>query len=204
MKNETYEKVATGGGAFAGLATLATMFPLGKYAWIATLGQALGVTVAGWAANKGVVTKAQGMPVIFLAALLLFTGVGEAAGPVNPKGAQWTAPTTNTDASPLTDLGGYNVYISPGTPTASSCPGGTWVKQLPPNSGQTATVLAASPTPSPGTIVNYQLPTNLPGAPGQKSLTVTAVDLTGVESACAPPVPFSSKQPGVPGNVGVQ
>src|SRR5438309_1476774 len=39
--------------------------------------------------------------------------------------ASWTAPTTNTDGSPLTDLAAYRVYY--GT-SASPCPGGTFVQ----------------------------------------------------------------------------
>ena len=40
--------------------------------------------------------------------------------------ATWTAPTTNTDGSPLTDLASYLVYY--GTPT-SPCPGSSSVWQ---------------------------------------------------------------------------
>ena len=39
--------------------------------------------------------------------------------------AAWSAPTNNTDGSPLTDLAGYRVYYGPGT--ANPCPGGTFI-----------------------------------------------------------------------------
>src|SRR5262249_56010082 len=48
--------------------------------------------------------------------------------------ATWTAPTTNTDGSPLTDLASYRLYY--GTST-SPCPG-------------SSSVQVASPTSSPG------------------------------------------------------
>src|SRR5947207_15271028 len=47
--------------------------------------------------------------------------------------ASWTAPTTNTDGSPLTDLASYRVYY--GT-SGAPCPGGTFLQ-------------TASPTPTP-------------------------------------------------------
>src|SRR5438093_12507803 len=37
--------------------------------------------------------------------------------------ATWTAPTTNTDGSPLTDLASYRVYYSTGS---TPCPGPTF------------------------------------------------------------------------------
>ena len=47
--------------------------------------------------------------------------------------ASWTAPTTNTDGSPLTDLASYRVYYRTSNPP---CPGSSFFQ-------------VASPTPSP-------------------------------------------------------
>src|SRR6516165_11393260 len=57
--------------------------------------------------------------------------------------ASWTAPTTNTDGSSLTDLGSYRVYYST---SASPCPGPTFFS-----------VSASTTTPSPNQTVNFRL-----------------------------------------------
>ena len=85
--------------------------------------------------------------------------------------ASWTAPTTNTDGSPLTDLASYRVYY--GT-SGAPCPGGTFL--------QTA---STTPNPGPGQIVSVRFtglsPTLL------YNVAVTAVDTSGTQSACSTP-----------------
>ena len=81
----------------------------------------------------------------------------------------WSAPTTNTDGSPLTDLALYRLYYgSAGSP----CPGSAFLQ-------------VASPTPSPQTTqtLTYTLTGLLAGA--RYFVAVTAVDLSNVESACS-------------------
>src|SRR5947208_7995460 len=85
--------------------------------------------------------------------------------------ASWTAPTTNADGSPLTDLASYRVYY--GT-SGARCPGGTFL--------QTA---STTPNPGPGQIVSVRFtglsPTLL------YNVAVTAVDTSGTQSACSTP-----------------
>ena len=82
--------------------------------------------------------------------------------------ASWTAPTTNTDGSPLTDLASYRVYY--GT-SNTPCPNGTFVTVPSPNS-----------TPPPGQIVG----TRLTGLTNNTIyfVSVVAVDTGGNPSAC--------------------
>lgn len=137
------------------------------------------------------------MQILILALILLVASPVFAAGPLNPKTAQWDAPLTNTDTSALIDLSGYNVYVASGAfPPAFPGPG--WFKML--VGGSTVTVLAASPAPVPGTKGIWGI-VNVPGPSGQKHMLVTAVDLTGVESGPSNITPFVSKAPGVPGNL---
>jgi len=98
----------------------------------------------------------------------------EAAGPIRgPQKCElaWTAPTTNTDNTPLTDLKSYNLYISP-------------IK------GQFPTVFSnltvANPTPAPNTTVVYDCRA-VGLSDGQKWYTVKAVDLAGNPSASGQP-----------------
>jgi hypothetical protein len=83
--------------------------------------------------------------------------------------ASWTAPTTNTDGSPLTDLASYRVYHGSAT---TPCPG-------------TAFFQVASPTPSPApnTTVSFRLAGLPSGIPSYVS--VSAVDQSGNEGACS-------------------
>lgn len=83
--------------------------------------------------------------------------------------ATWTAPTTNSDGSPLTDLGFYRVYY--GT-TSTPCPGPSFFQ-------------VASPTTAPGTgqTVTFSLTGLSPGA--LYYVSVSAVNLNGNESACS-------------------
>jgi len=83
--------------------------------------------------------------------------------------ASWTAPTTNTDGSPLTDLGSYRVYLAT---SGAPCP-------------TSSSFAVASPTPSPGPsqTVSSRLTGLRAGTP--YSVAVSAVDLGGSESACS-------------------
>jgi hypothetical protein len=83
--------------------------------------------------------------------------------------ASWTAPTTNTDGSPLTDLGSYKVYYGAAT---GPCPGAAF---FPVNSPTTS--------PAPGTTVSFRLTGLTSGS--LYFVSVTAVDLSGSESACS-------------------
>jgi hypothetical protein len=96
---------------------------------------------------------------------ILFATLPAMAGVLD---ASWTAPTTNTDGSALTDLASYRVYV--GT-TNSPCPSGTFV-----------TVPSPSSTPPPGQTVG----TRLTGLTNNTTyfVSVVAVDTGGNPSAC--------------------
>src|SRR3990167_6504643 len=112
-----------------------------------------------------------------LIALLLVLAIPvavHAAGPIRgPQKCElaWTAPTTNTDNTPRTDLKSYNLYISP-------------------TKGQFATIFAnitvATPTPAPNTTVVYDCRA-IGLSDGQKWFTVRAVDLAGNTGANGTP-----------------
>lgn len=104
-------------------------------------------------------------PVLLLVAIL-----GEASpGLAGILDATWTAPTTNTDGTSLTDLASYRVYF---TTSGAPCPG-------------SSPLTVASPTPSPGP--NQTMSARLTGlrAGTSYSVAVSAVDLGGHESACS-------------------
>jgi len=84
--------------------------------------------------------------------------------------ASWTAPTTNTDGSPLTDLASYRVYYV--AAPASPCLGSTF-----------GLVASPTPNPPPGQIVSARLTGLTTGTP--YNVAVTAVDTSGSESACS-------------------
>lgn len=123
--------------------------------------------------------------------LTLLPTLAWAAGPLNPTRAQWIAPTTNTDTTPLIDLGSYKLYIATGV-TPPVFPGTAW--------SVLATVPAALSNPAPNTIVTFTLPTI---SNGQQYLIVSAVDLAGNESAGSPVAPFlvDRLSPSAPGNL---
>src|SRR5262245_33884072 len=104
---------------------------------------------------------------LLLSGVLIATMSPAAAGILD---ATWTAPTTNTDGSPLTDLASYRVYYGSG---ASPCPGSTFIS-------------VASPTPSPvsNQTVSFRLSGLVTGT--TYSVAVTAIDTSGNESACSP------------------
>ena len=83
--------------------------------------------------------------------------------------ATWTAPTTNTDGTPLTDLASYRLFYGPST---SPCPG-------------SASVQVAAPTSSPGPnqTMSYTLTGLTAGA--LYYVAATAVDSLGLQSACS-------------------
>ena len=86
--------------------------------------------------------------------------------------ASWTAPTTNTDGSPLTDLASYRVYY--GT-SSTPCPGGTSV---------------TVPSPSSQPPVGQTVSTRLTGLTNNTTyfVSVVAVDTGGNASTCTTPV----------------
>src|SRR6516164_4895382 len=83
--------------------------------------------------------------------------------------ASWIAPTTNTDGSALTQLAFYRLYY--GTSDAP-CPGTTYFE-----------VASSTSVPPPNQTVSAQL-TGLTTA-SIYSVSVTAVDTSGRESACS-------------------
>lgn len=103
-----------------------------------------------------------------LVALLVFTAPVHAAGVLD---ATWTEPITNTDGSALTDLGSYKIYYLQ-TATALACPG-----------TQFFTKPAPLATPGPNSMQSFGLTGLVAGQPYR--VQVTAVDLTGHESACS-------------------
>ena len=96
---------------------------------------------------------------------ILFASTPALAGVLD---ASWTAPTTNTDGSPLNDLASYRVYY--GT-SSTPCPNGTFV-----------TVPSPSPQPPAGQTVS----TRLTGLTNNTTyfVSVVAVDTGGNTSAC--------------------
>ena len=84
--------------------------------------------------------------------------------------AAWTAPTTNTDGSALTDLGSYRVYYST---SGAPCPGSTFFS-----------VASSTTSPPPNQTVSFRLTGLATGS--AYSIAVTAVDMGGNESACSP------------------
>ena len=83
--------------------------------------------------------------------------------------ATWTAPTVNTDGSPLTDLAFYRLYY--GT-SGSPCPGGTSIQ-----------IAAPSARPSSGQTMSFRLTGLASGT--LYTAAVTAVDTSGAQSACS-------------------
>ena len=91
--------------------------------------------------------------------------------------ASWTAPTTNSDGSPLTDLASYRVYYGTSDP---SCPGASFVEVASPapDPPDNQTVLSTLRGLSAGTLYN---------------VSVTAVDASGNESDCSTPASASAR-----------
>ena len=105
-------------------------------------------------------------PAVALAGILFFSTNPATAGVLD---ATWTAPTTNTDGSQLTDLSFYRVYY--GT-SATPCPSGTFV-----------TVPSSSPTPPAGETVSARLTGLINNT--VYNVSVVAVDSAGNASTCS-------------------
>lgn len=127
------------------------------------------------------------MRVILVSLMLLLpaTAAWAAVGPVNPSVVEATAPTTNADGTPLTDLKalGFCVSSSPTAPPLTC-------------------VDADSPTPSPTGQVIVGTPIAAFGLTqdGDYFVDVDAVDLVGNRSAKTARVPFelNVQAPAVP------
>jgi len=87
------------------------------------------------------------------------------AGALN---ASWSAPTDNTDGSPLTDLASYRVYYGP----APACPGGAYFQ-----------VASTTASPGPDHTVSVRLTGLSTGA--LYHVSVTSVNTSGDESPCS-------------------
>src|SRR5437879_2252982 len=83
--------------------------------------------------------------------------------------ATWTAPTTNSDGSALSDLGSYRIYYST---SATPCPGPTFF-----------TVASSTTAPGPNQTVSFRLTGLTTGL--TYNVAVSAVDTSGNESACS-------------------
>jgi hypothetical protein len=92
--------------------------------------------------------------------------------------ASWTAPTTNTDSSPLRDLALYRLYYGSSNPP---CPGSSFLE-------------VASSTPSP--LSNETVAVRLTGLTRGTLyyFSVTAVDTSNQESGCSTPAPSAVAQ----------
>jgi len=100
-----------------------------------------------------------------LAALLLVPTLAWGASPTSVD-VSWTAPTTNADVTPLTDLAGYRLYLS--TP----CP-----------SLQYAIVPSSTAAPGPSETVGVTVNGLMPST--AYTARITSVDFSGNESACS-------------------
>src|SRR3989475_802293 len=100
---------------------------------------------------------------------VLLTAVPTLAGILD---TSWTAPTTNVDGSPLTDLASYRVYFGLSNPP---CPGSSYSQ-----------VASSTPSPAPGQTVTARLTGLSTGS--LYYVAVTAVDTNGNESACITPL----------------
>ena len=96
---------------------------------------------------------------------VLFGATPASAGVLD---ASWTAPTTNTDGSPLTDLASYRVYYGSSQP----CPGASF-----------AEVVSPTPNPPANQTVSLRLTGLSKGA--SYNVAITAVDGSNNESGCS-------------------
>ena len=105
---------------------------------------------------------------------LAFVGVFSTEAPVGAGvlDVSWTAPTTNVNGTPLTDLGSYRVYYGA---TSSPCHGASSFQ-----------VASSTPSPPEGQVVSYRLRGLTTGS--LYYITVSAVDSSGNESGCPPAV----------------
>jgi len=112
---------------------------------------------------------------MWLAMLLLLAAPAWAGHRV----ASWTAPTTNEDGSPLTDLAGYRLYRCAVTPCTRA----------------TGTLIGTVMAP----VTSFAIPHG-----SQGFLTVTAFDTSGNESAEDGTVPFDVLAPAAPSGLEVR
>jgi len=107
-----------------------------------------------------------GARVIALATMIVPFASHAHAAAIN---VSWTAPTTNSNGTKLTDLAGYRIYLGTSTP---SCPGGGYhavsSPTTTPSAGQTMSSRIASLTAS----TTYYA-------------RITAIDTSGTESGCS-------------------
>ncbi len=104
------------------------------------------------------------------AALLITAMVGRPSGAdAASLRLSWQAPTTNADATPLTDLSGYIIYVST---SAQACHGPISIAVPSPDAA-----------PSEGETVAYQMSGLTAGT--RYSVAVSAVDDRGLESQCS-------------------
>src|SRR6266480_5497582 len=96
---------------------------------------------------------------------VLFGATPASAGVLD---ASWTAPTTNTDGSPLTDLASYRVYYGSSQP----CPGASFSE-------------VASPTPNPPANQTGSLRLMGLSKGASYNVAITAVDGNNNESGCS-------------------
>src|ERR1700693_3523611 len=87
--------------------------------------------------------------------LLTFLGSGEKFAMAGTATLTWTAPTTNVDGTPLTDLTGYRIYFSQSALTGQPLTG----------CAAQPFVASASASPAANTTVQTTLPGLLDGTP---------------------------------------
>ena len=87
---------------------------------------------------------------------------------------KWTAPTTNVDSSPLTDLAGYRIYVN-----GVACPGPGF-RFIP----------SGTSSPAPGTVFVGPKYGDMAITPGPGLYRLSAVDTSSNESGCAVSPPF--------------
>jgi len=122
--------------------------------------------------------------IVSLLTVLSLPTIAQAVCPTTPCGPNnklvWTAPTTNTDSTPLTDFGGFEVIF--GT-ISGNCINNTGTVRDVGAQGVPAAPLA-------NTIVKINLSILSLGNTGQKFAAVKAYDTTGNRSACSIEVSF--------------
>ncbi len=111
--------------------------------------------------------KAAVWSVFVLVASLLGLVVGADAATLT---VRWTAPSTNANGTPLTDLAGYRLYIGTSTPT---CPGSSY-----------HAIASSTTSPLANQTVSATLTNLNPGA--TYWVRISAVDRNGNQSACSP------------------
>lgn len=134
--------------------------------------------------------------------LLGSVAVASAQGPINPSTLTWTAPTTNADGTPLTDMGEYRVRCASGATAPTYNPTVYTVRV---SVASSVAAPAANTTVTVGTAGQGSLATTLGlTTDGQYHCYVTAVDLAGNESGVqAAAIPFVRNRlaPAVPSGV---